>query len=95
MYKHIPVFAAALFSAAALAGDGATKAAEAINPSDSPGATKTAASSAFESLDKNGDQRISRTEAGMDKNLSNIFATADTDGDGYVSKAEYVARPRG
>ena len=95
MYRHIPVFIAALFSAAALAGDGATKAAEATQPADPPIATKTAAMSTFESLDKNGDQRISRTEAGLDKNLSNIFATADTDGDGYVSKAEYTARPRG
>jgi hypothetical protein len=31
----------------------------------------------------------------MDKNLSNIFGIADTDGDGYVSKAEYIARPQG
>lgn len=95
MYKHIPVFAAALFSAAALAGDGATKAAETRSPTDPPTATKTSATSTFESLDKNGDQRISRTEAGVDKNLSNIFATADTDGDGYVSKAEFAARPQG
>jgi hypothetical protein len=95
MYKHIPVFAAVLFSAAAF-GDGATKAADTSNPIGPPtAATKVAAVSTFESLDKNGDQRISRTEAGVDKNLSNIFATADTDGDGYVSKAEFAARPQG
>jgi len=91
MLRHIPVFVAACFTATAMAGDGTTKPVEPPNPA----VTKTAIVSTFESLDKNGDLRISRTEAGMDKHLSNIFATADTDGDGYVSKAEYTARPQG
>ena len=91
MYKHIAVFVAVCFSAAALADEGSSKA----TPIQAPKAeAKTAVVSTFESLDKNGDERISRTEAGMDKPLSNIFATADTDGDGYVSKAEYAARPQ-
>lgn len=88
MYKHIPVFVAACFSMAALADEGAAK----ISPLET---AKAAAANTFETLDKNADGRISRTEAGMDKSLSNIFATADTDGDGYVSKAEYAARPQG
>ena len=89
MYKHISVFVAACFCAAALAtGEGSVKA----PPVET---AKTSVTTTFESLDKNGDQRISRTEAGIDKGLSNIFATADTDGDGYVSKDEYAARPQG
>jgi hypothetical protein len=94
MYKHITVFVAVCFSAAALAGEGSITKPAPVEPAEGPSA-KTAVISAFESLDKNGDQRISRTEAGMDKSLSNIFATADTDGDGYVSKAEYAAKPQG
>lgn len=46
----------------------------------------------FESLDKNADQQISRTEAAGEKSLADNFAFVDTDGDGYVNKAEYTAR---
>jgi Ca2+-binding EF-hand superfamily protein len=94
MYKHIAwfvaTFVATCFSAAVLADEG-SKATTMQTPNAE---AKTAVMGTFESLDKNGDERISRTEAGVDKRLSNIFATADTDGDGYVSKAEYVARPQ-
>lgn len=45
----------------------------------------------FEALDKNADQQISRTEAGRDRKLSDGFAYADTNADGYLSKAEFVA----
>lgn len=48
----------------------------------------------FESLDRNGDHQISRTEAGVDKHLAEDFAYIDTDGDGYISPAEYAARTR-
>lgn len=49
----------------------------------------------FESLDRNGDHQISRTEAGVERHLSEDFAYIDTDGDGYISPAEYAARTRG
>jgi hypothetical protein len=49
----------------------------------------------FESLDRNGDHQISRTEAGVDRHLADDFAYVDTDGDGYISPAEYAARTGG
>jgi Ca2+-binding EF-hand superfamily protein len=79
MYKYTTVLLAAVLSASAMAGEAMTK---------------TAVITSFESLDKNRDQQISRTEASADKRLSNTFATTDTDGDGYVSKAEFMARPQ-
>ena len=48
----------------------------------------------FDSLDRNADQQISKTEAAADKVVSDHFASLDTNGDGYVSKAEYAARPK-
>jgi len=50
-----------------------------------------AAGNSFASLDRNGDHRISRSEAGFDHVLSQTFAEIDTDGDGFVSSAEYAA----
>jgi hypothetical protein len=49
---------------------------------------------AFESLDKNADKQISRTEAGMDRKLSNGFAFLDANGDGFLSPEEYAARAK-
>jgi hypothetical protein len=46
----------------------------------------------FQSLDRNGDHQISRTEAGVDRHLAEDFAYIDTDGDGYISAVEYAAR---
>lgn len=51
-------------------------------------------SATFESLDKNADSQISKTEAKSDKTLSESFATLDTNGDGYLSRAEFMARPK-
>jgi Ca2+-binding EF-hand superfamily protein len=51
----------------------------------------TAAVGTFTALDRNGDQRISRSEAGFDRVMSEVFAEIDADGDGYVSSAEYAA----
>lgn len=43
----------------------------------------------FESLDRNADDRLSRTEAGYNRMLLGIFVTSDVDGDGFVSRVEY------
>jgi Ca2+-binding EF-hand superfamily protein len=52
---------------------------------------KLVAYESFATLDRNGDGRISRSEAGFDRKLSQIFAELDTDGDGFVSAAEFSA----
>ena len=46
----------------------------------------------FESIDRNGDHRISRTEAGPYQKLLDGFASIDADGDGFVTKTEFDAR---
>lgn len=79
MKALLTVIIATLLSAAAMAGD--------KDPSKMTTAT-------FDSLDKNADQQISRTEASGDKMLSDSFASIDTNGDGYVSKSEYAARSK-
>jgi hypothetical protein len=72
--------AATLLCASALAGE-------------TPHATAKATAS-FESLDKNADRQISRTEAGPDRALSNGFAFLDANGDGFLSPEEYAARTK-
>jgi len=52
---------------------------------------KIAAANSFAALDRNGDNRISRSEAGFDPRLSETFAEIDTDGDGFVSIVEFNA----
>jgi hypothetical protein len=79
MKKLTLLIGAALLSAAAFAGDASKM-------------TTTAAT--FDALDKNADQQISKTEAASDKALSDSFAAADANGDGYLSKAEFVARTK-
>ncbi len=76
------VFAAIAGSACLLSGAGA---------SAEDGKDKLAASESFATLDRNGDGRISRSEAGFDRKLSLTFAELDTDGDGFVSAAEFSA----
>ena len=72
----IAIATAALLSTAALAGDD----------------SKSHAAATFESLDKNADQQISRTEAAADKMVADRFSSLDTNGDGYVSKSEYLMK---
>lgn len=47
----------------------------------------------FHSLDRNDDLRISKDEAASEKALADRFAAVDSDGDGFLSKSEYEARP--
>lgn len=74
--------------AAALAGSACLLATTSVFATD---AKDQGASASFASLDRNGDQRISRSEAGFDRKLSVTFAELDTDGDGFVSAAEFAA----
>ncbi|MDY6945887.1 MAG: EF-hand domain-containing protein [Pseudomonadota bacterium] len=52
---------------------------------------RIAAANSFAALDRNHDNRISRSEAGFDRVMSQTFAEIDTDGDGFVSPAEFAA----
>ena len=45
----------------------------------------------FKSLDRDTDQRLSKTEAAGDKMLNEHFAVVDADRDGYLSKTEITA----
>lgn len=56
--------------------------------------TQDAAFATFETLDRNGDEQISKTEAAADKKVSHNFATLDANGDGYISKSEYAAHTK-
>ena len=47
----------------------------------------------FTSLDRNHDRKISRNEAQVKGSVRKRFDGIDSDGDGYLSKAEFAARP--
>jgi len=47
----------------------------------------------FQSLDRNSDRKISRSEASMKGSVAKRFDGIDSDGDGYLSKQEFAARP--
>lgn len=47
----------------------------------------------FDALDRNNDSRISRSEASVKGSVSKRFDGIDSDGDGYLSKQEFAARP--
>ena len=52
----------------------------------------------LEALDKDGDQRLSKTEAASDKSLARTFAYLDADGNGFLTLREYTAhmkKPKG
>nr|WP_298718851.1 hypothetical protein [uncultured Steroidobacter sp.] len=84
MTRSIAFLAAALLSVTAFAGD---------NKDKKDPAMKSSAMT-FESLDKNGDAQLSKTEAAADRSLADSFASADTNGDGYLSKTEFMARSK-
>lgn len=86
MTRFIALIAASLLAATAMAGD------DSKDKRDTSMKSTTAAT--FESMDKNADSQISKTEAGTDKMLSDSFASIDTNGDGYISKSEYMAHTK-
>jgi Ca2+-binding EF-hand superfamily protein len=47
----------------------------------------------FDALDRNNDSKISRSEATVKGSVSKRFDGIDSDGDGYLSKREFAARP--
>jgi Ca2+-binding EF-hand superfamily protein len=47
----------------------------------------------FDSLDRNRDAKISRSEASVKGSVAKRFDGIDADGDGYLSKQEFAARP--
>jgi hypothetical protein len=76
MHKVIVAVAATILSAGAIADD----------TDKSAGADAT-----FKSLDRDTDQRLSKTEASGDKMLTEHFAAIDADSDGFLSQREYTA----
>ena len=53
--------------------------------------SKSATEATFKSLDKDTDQRLSKTEVAKNTMLTEHFAAADADSDGYLSSMEYSA----
>jgi Ca2+-binding EF-hand superfamily protein len=49
------------------------------------------ADATFKSLDRDTDERLSKSEAAGDKMLSEHFTAVDADSDGYLTKREYTA----
>jgi len=76
LYKLIPLFVATVLSAAAVAED----------PKQMQRKEEM-----FKSLDKNADERLSKSEVKSDAALSAHFAVLDKDGDGYLTQGEYAA----
>ena len=48
----------------------------------------------FKSLDRDADQRLSKSEAAKDKALMEQFAALDTDSDGYLTAREYASQSK-
>lgn len=92
MSKLIVFIAATFLASAAMAGDDPYQ----NDKSGMYDKSDMSSAATFESLDKNSDSQISKTEAASDESLADSFASVDTNGDGYLSKAEFAAtkRPR-
>ena len=74
--KSIALLSAVLLSTAAIADDRSMKSGD----------------QKFDSLDRNKDSQISKTEAVKDEPLTAAFASVDVNGDGFISKPEYTAK---
>jgi hypothetical protein len=57
-------------------------------------ASPAGADAMFKSLDKDGDQRLSKSEVAQDKALMEDFAALDTDSDGYLTTREYASHSK-
>jgi hypothetical protein len=62
----------------------------AVSADDKEKSTATA-DATFKSLDRDTDERLSKSEAAGDRMLSEHFAAVDADSDGYLTKREYTA----
>ena len=62
------------------------------SPTTMKGFSRLKSTATFDTLDKNADSQLSKTEASSDSKLSDNFAALDTNGDGYLSKAEFMAK---
>ena len=61
-------------------------------PSDPAAQTQPAQKGAtFESLDADGDGRISKTEASANQNVLDQFSRYDKDGNGFIERAEVMS----
>lgn len=49
------------------------------------------AEATFKSLDRDRDNALSKVEARADNSIAAVFATADINLDGYITKSEYLA----
>lgn len=49
------------------------------------------AEATFKSLDRDRDNALSKVEAKADNSIAAVFATADINLDGYITKSEYMA----
>lgn len=47
----------------------------------------------FDAIDRDGDERISKREGERSELVRDRFESVDSDQDGYLSRAEYRARP--
>ena len=92
MNKLIPCVLMATFSAAAVAqGQPAQGQPTQPTPGGSPAQSQPGAAMTFQSLDKNSDQKISKTEAAMDRMLNQSFTALDANGDGSLNVVEFAA----
>lgn len=89
MKTLIALFAAAICTAA-VADDQQTSARDKSMSREHT--TTESAEAKFSALDRNQDQRLSKSEAEEQEGLSDQFASIDANSDGYLSKSEYKAK---
>lgn len=78
MRNVIPVFVASVLALTSVMADDKEK-------------SMASEEATFKSLDRDSDQRLSKTEASGDQMLNDHFSMIDADADGYLTKREYTA----